>query len=148
MNQNALDAWKADPVRGIDIAVAAFAEKINVAIPIVVEKLAIDLWTKITRGNPVDTGLSRSWWHINEGAPDMSKPPERPRSRIGEFYPAPTTPSPVITGTQPVYITNNVDYVIFLEAGWSGQAPFGYVGLAILETVAEVDTLLKALEDK
>lgn len=146
MNQTRLDAWKANPVQGIDIAVAAFAEKINVAIPLVVEKLAIDLWTKITQGNPVDTGLSRSWWHIQEGAPDMTAPPKR-ESAAANQYPAPPVPSPTITGTAPVFITNNVDYVIFLEAGWSGQAPFGYVGLAILETVAEVDTILKSLED-
>lgn len=147
MNEARLEAWKANPVQGIDIAVAAFAEKIQVAIPLVVEKLAVDLWTKITRGNPVDTGLSRSWWKISEGAPDMTAPPKRESAAANQF-PAPETPTPTITGTAPVYITNNVDYVIFLEAGWSGQAPFGYVGLAILETVAEVDTILKSLEDK
>lgn len=85
--------------------------------------LALVLIDKITWLTPVDTGRARANWFIAEGAP-ITQATES------------TTPSneaPGLTGRQPIYITNNLPYIIALEYGHSGQAPFGMVRIALAQ---------------
>lgn len=146
---NRVSSIRAAGVMPLDIAVAAFAKKLELAVPIVVEKLAVDLHTKITRRNPVDTGLSRSRWTIREGEPDNSPVPEKLADGTITNPPTPPAyPPDGISGEKIVYITNNVEYVPYLEAGSSRQAPSGMVAISIYELEAEVEQLLKPLEDK
>lgn len=133
----------------LDVAVARFAEKLAIAPAVVVEKLAVDLHTKISRRNPVDTGLSRSRWTIREGEPDNT-PYTRPEAKKGQPKPPlppppPRDPPGGFTGTEIVYITNNVNYVEYLEQGSSQQAPSGMIKISVIETEAEVAQLLQSL---
>ena len=144
-----VDAIQSAGVVGVDIAVAAFAQALEIAVPLAVEKLAVDLHTKITRRNPVDTGLSRSRWTIREGEPDNSPVPEKLEDGSRTNPPAPAAMPPNgISGKEIVFITNNVEYVTYLEAGSSQQAPSGMVAISIFELEAEAEQILKQFEGK
>lgn len=144
----------AEGILDLGVAIGRFAEKLEVAPALVVEKLALDLHTKISRRTPVDTGLARSRWTIREGAPDATPVPKRPRRKVddtGAVVPPPgpsRDPPGGYTGTQPVYVTNNVPYVLYLEDGSSQQAPAGMIRISVMETRAEVSRILLDLEDK
>lgn len=151
MSKSASDFYKdraaaitAGGVMSLDIAVGAFAEKLGILPGVVTEKLAFDLHSKITRRTPVDTGRARHSWQVQEGSPNSTVAPENPTGPPLDVSPF---PEGKISGQAPVYITNALDYVVYLEAGTSRQAPAGMVKLAILEVQAEANAILKQLED-
>jgi len=116
----------------------SFANQLNIALPLVVQKVAIDLWTSITMRTPVDTGRARANWFLTQGAPSTQLD-EYKGAKTGEV--APPTPPDVstITGDEPVYIVNNLPYIEALENGHSKQAPAGMVALAIQAEEAQIN---------
>lgn len=135
----------------LDVAVAAFAAKLNLLPQVVTEKLVLDLHSKITLLTPVDTGRARSSWNIQEGTPNTSIPPEVAQAKgenRGKGSPPaiPYAPPAVqITGEKPVFITSSLEYVQYLEEGSSKQAPNGMVAIAILETKADIEAIMAKL---
>lgn len=83
----------------------------------------------VTR-TPVDTGRARANWQASNGAPvldqldttDAGKALSQGRGVIDQAPKFATT-----------YITNNLDYIQFLEEGSSSQAPQGMVAVTIEE---------------
>lgn len=108
-------------------------------------KIALHALVGVVNKTPVDTGRARSNWMV-----DINKVPTRTRDfggkgvkrspqaaasesiRHGERKIAKVTATPFVA----THITNNLEYIEYLEAGTSKQAPNGMVALTIQELVA------------
>lgn len=97
------------------------------------QKISLDLSSRLIFRSPVKTGRFRGNWHPSEGQvsrvafmntfdPDGS-------GTLAKIEAALAT----ISGKEPVHIQNNVPYSIFLLKGGSTQAPSGWVEGAIRE---------------
>jgi len=114
----------------------------------IIRKLALDIVANLVKaasegGTPVDTGWARSNWLINIGSP-ITTP-------AGEYGPAPASTAALSAGQGsmllysvhqgPVWISNNVPYIVFLNEGSSKQAPAGFVQAAIERAVRGIRTI-------
>lgn len=118
------------------------------------KRFAFMLYSSIVKKTPVDTGRARGNWNISVGSPDLTTSDTKdPKFKNPKSIPAGAD-------DQPIFITNNLDYIRKLEFGeypnppknksgktvngFSRQAPQGMVGV----TVANAETYLrKALND-
>lgn len=98
----------------------------------IIGKYAIRLMNEIIRDTPVDTGHAQSNWiasfktpfssvigskaRVNRGYQSAS------RARLGRYN---------ILTSGPIFISNNVAYIVRLNQGYSKQAPAGFVEAAI-----------------
>lgn len=88
---------------------------------------------KVILKTPVDTGRARGGWGagIDElgirGVPEQGSPAYEEGKALSEFRVDSTG------NTIRLSVTNNVEYIEFLEAGTSTQAPFGMVRISIRE---------------
>lgn len=95
----------------------------------------MDCYGRLVQRTPVDTGRARAGWHI-EGQVDDWKP------ALGVYEDAKKKAEAVIarqveklqglTDADIIYIMNNVEYILPLEAGWSMQSS-GFVSLFLIE---------------
>ena len=94
--------------------------------------VSFDLFKRIVKNTPVDTGRARASWNIQAGTPDLSVPPEGLPSYAPNLFP--------IVAWRPflkVWITNNLDYIVPLEEGHSKKVTPNagrMVRLSVLET--------------
>ena len=81
----------------------------------VATKVALDAFKSVVEKTPVDTGWARANWNFAEGKPDLS---EAKKPAKGRTLPPPDDPVPPAHVLLPVYyITNNISYIKYLEAG-------------------------------
>lgn len=99
------------------------------------KKVAIKIYESIVKKTPVDTGRARANWQISighqvngqvkEGDPSPYGSPPRDKAqqevKIGAMK----------KSDAPIYIQNNLPYIVGLEYGRSNQSPHGMVGLTI-----------------
>lgn len=100
---------------GLDISnldLAPLIKKMQIDADIAVRKISFELYTKITRRTPVDTGRARANWNISVGKPDYST-----TSSVK------VKPPLLNKGEGAIYITNNLPYISALELGHSKQSP-------------------------
>lgn len=122
--------------------IESLAKRVGLTRKLVVQKMTADIWTKLTYRTPFDTGRARASWNIAQGAPNTSVPPE---AKKGETIPAPGMPSTQeIDGTQPVFVTSNLEYMTYLNEGTSKQAPAKFIEFAAAETLAEAQLAAEA----
>lgn len=91
------------------------------------KKIALEALARVVQKTPVDTGRARGNWQVTVGTPA-----EGELAVTGRVEPA----SSGLAALKPfdvVYIVNNVDYIIYLEGGSSGQAPAGMVAVTVEE---------------
>jgi len=120
------------------IQVGNWAAKTKEKMHTVVRKVVLDISTRLVERSPVKTGRFRAnWQYAYSGAPryhteDVDPSGQATISRIA-----------ALIGSDPAgrvhTIVNNLPYAIPLEQGWSKQAPYGMVGLTVLEFEAIVD---------
>jgi len=122
-----------------------FMAKSKLSTRTIIRKFALDLLTKIIKKSPVDTGRFRgAWLYSMQELGGRDTVPFTPMQRrydkryssteenigksLGEFKES-------VTGSLDywVEIINGVDYAIFLEYGYSKQAPYGMVRLSMRE---------------
>ena len=104
----------------------------------------------VTSGTPVDTNFARAQW-----APSFQRSSDegvaRPRDRgeaktraAAEFQAHKRQSQQIRRSYQlslgPVYISNNANYIGFLNGGSSSQAPSNFVEAAIAEAVQRVES--------
>lgn len=127
--------------------IAKFARNASIGGDKVLKKFAFDLLARILRRSPVDTGRSRAGWFVSveklgagaitvtavQGGRTKSKnyDPQKVeegrkqgdyRQNLGKFV-----------MNKWVELINGVSYIVFLEYGYSEQAPYGMVRLSIRE---------------
>ena len=149
--------------KNFDMNLAEFSSKVrNFAQKVVPEKVVVfqkkivlEALRRVVLKTPVDTGRARGNWQVTigkqaEGVIDNSKwDKKRKVSKVNEAglpQNLNTTDRDVInaglaaiTDLPPfsvVYVTNNLEYIEYLEEGSSSQAPEGMVALTIEELKA------------
>lgn len=100
-----------------------------------------DCYGRLVQRTPVDTGRARAGWHI-EGEPSEWKPAP------GEYEKAKAEAAAVISQevlkledlskADVIYIMNNVEYILPLEAGWSRQSS-GFWALFLSELSSQLE---------
>jgi len=102
-----------------------FSKDAGLEINLVVRKISLDAYTRVTKKTPVLTGRAMANWNLSVGNIDDTTT----QSVI------PQTPMlPKNTGLdKAIYITNSLPYINRLEHGWSKKAPNGMVGVTMNE---------------
>jgi hypothetical protein len=130
---------------------AAFAESMHVGLGLAVKKIVLDLHSEVTALTPVDTGRLRAAWMIGVGEASEETPDDVPQAILdkrAEQKAKGTDPGPIfgppdppdvsdIDGTQPVFLSNNLEYAEAIEDGHSQQAPNGMLKVAIATIEAQ-----------
>lgn len=113
----------------------------------VMKKLTLDIVANLVSapdtgyGTPVDTGWARANWVPNIGTPKTTTEGTREAAEAGNVSSAGQQAgiASVVTGYRrdrgPIYISNNVPYILRLNEGSSRQAPKGFVQNAIAKAV-------------
>ena len=104
----------------------------------VVRKVVLDLYTRVILATPVDTGRARGGWACSVGAPDTSDTGRTDTTGQGSVgaMTSQISAQQSVLGVK-MYLTNNVEYIRFLEYGGeigargSPQAPQGMVRVAV-----------------
>jgi hypothetical protein len=138
-------------IQSFAIDLDQFARTLRINLRLVVKRTAFNLFGKIVRRTPVDTGRARASWDMTVGAPSArSLPPlsENERMTKSEATSAAMANRLAdygIVSLEPIYIINNVEYIGWLEHGKSRQAPAGMVQISLAEVEAE---MAKTLADR
>lgn len=110
-----------------------------------VVKAILDGFGRLVQATPKDTGRAQAGWQIgtDESVLDVTPPAiQRPKEQGNKTKAGGNTllseyaamirdavPSAAsLTKADVIYIVNNVEYIMMLEAGWSRQAPRGFIG--------------------
>ena len=132
----------------LDVAVLKFSEDIGLTVSTIIEKLAVDVHSGVTKRTPVDTGRARASWMISQGDPDLSVAPDMgdgdgKNKGAGSPPSDPIIPPPTIKsdGESKVWITNSLPYIERLENGHSKQAPAGMVAVTIAQIMTEFEAV-------
>jgi hypothetical protein len=115
----------------------AFADKLQLQIGFVIQKLALDFYSEVVEQTPVKTGRARASWNIGIGQPDDSIPPP------GNYAPPapPITDLSTIDGTREVFVTSTIPYMVRLEEGHSPKAE-RFVATAAARSQAQIDAVV------
>lgn len=110
-------------------SIRAFADKTGDTIEQVHRNVSFKLFRAIVYATPVDTGLARGSWIPSAGAPVLGgtalDAPATVEARIQSVVESATT-------DDILFLSNNVEYIIPLEYGWSQrQAPEGMVRINV-----------------
>lgn len=133
----------------------AFAQAINVNVNTVIRRAAAQLYSDIVTKWPVDTGYSRRNWQVSADPPPTDVIGVHPKkiknyqgptleplySPNGAETQIPTMPK----DTMRIWLVNNVEYAEALENGWSKQAPYGVIRIAIAQLEGEMNAIMKGL---
>jgi hypothetical protein len=125
-------------VKAFKLDIKKVAEKLDVSIGIIVTKIALEAWTKLTDRTPVDTGRAKASWTIKESSPSSVVP------EPGDYF-DPELPAKNYQGKKSVFVTTALDYVSFLNDGTSDQAPAGFVEIVLAEIEVELEHIIDSL---
>lgn len=131
----------ADDLRSFTLKMDEFAHRVGLSPGLVVKRVALDLFSRIVRKTPVDTGRARASWNISAGAPDLSIPEGQTFSAKN---PTQALSNVNVESGQTIYITSNLSYIVPLEEGHSQQAPAGMVAVSIEEIKLSMAALVSA----
>ena len=94
--------------------------------------ISLDLLARVVEKTPVDTGRARGAWVVGISRPSTGLG----RSNKRGFGPV-VAGAAKIRSAKPfgvIFISNNVEYIEFLENGSSAQAPAGMLAVSLEET--------------
>ncbi len=126
-------------VQQFNLQLDAFAKKIGIAGTLIQKRVAFDLFGRIVKKTPVDTGRARASWNMDVNQPNRTVQPEGQAS-----YPEPRVGAINVKPGDEIWISNNLPYIGELETGHSQQAPHGMMALSIVE----IEQQLRALEQQ
>lgn len=138
-----LNAKRTDSVKEFEkIIQETIALEIEGNALLVVKQVLIDFYNNVSTRTPEDTARARASWQFSEGQDNTTPQPEGMyKEKIPELM-AQTVAK--IQAAQPTvwYISNHLEYIEALEAGWSDQAPAGMFGLALQEMSQQLEQRL------
>jgi len=100
------------------------------------KQLVIELLRRVILKTPVDTGRARGNWQIGVGSIPKSKEDKQAQgdqAEAGEIVASALIKLKALGFGQIVWVSNNLDYILFLEDGGSTQAPEGMLKVSLLE---------------
>jgi hypothetical protein len=117
-------------------------DALETTIEAVMKKVALDIVANLVSspgngyGTPVDTGWARANWVPAIGSPYEGTAGSKKALNLGVQQQAIATVATSYRLSQgPIYISNNVPYIVLLNEGSSKQAPAGFVQNAISKAV-------------
>jgi len=93
--------------------------------------VAMRIYVNLVMTTPVDTGRARSNWIATIGSPSNATRAAGSASAAIRSAKQVFAPKSIPKEGATLYITNNLDYVVFLNQGSSKQAPAHFVEAAI-----------------
>lgn len=100
-----------------------------------------DCYARLVQRTPVDTGRARAGWHI-EGEPSEWKPApgeyEKAKAEAAAVISQEVLKLEALSKADVIYIMNNVEYILPLEAGWSRQSS-GFWALFLSELSSQLE---------
>lgn len=109
-----------------------------------VARAILDGFARLVQATPKDTGRAQAGWQISSDAsvldyvpPTIKRPEGAGKKKAGGDDILPeyaamireAVPSGAsLTEADVIYIVNNVEYIMMLEAGWSKKQPSGFIG--------------------
>ena len=107
---------------------------------LLVKKITRHLLVKLINKSPVDTGRFRGAWVVGVNTPDATDPesPDKAEGKANISYQRARVLITNIGTGDVVYISNNLDYALMLEYGWSEHAPEGMVAISLNEIEARL----------
>lgn len=126
------------------IDISRFVKKANGNIDVVVRKITFEVFSRVIRKTPVDTGRARGNWIASADRPvlvalDGAKSEKQALSDAGSV--ALKQPAGGV-----VFLANNLPYIQRLENGWSDQAPAGMVGTTLSEFPGIVSVTVRSVD--
>lgn len=110
-----------------------FAKSIGVKVSSLQKKIVLEALRRIVMKTPVDTGRARGNWQVTISSPSEKVMPNTFDKGGTETIQKALTVIEAIPPYSVVWISNNVNYITFLEEGSSQQAPSGMVALTVEE---------------
>lgn len=121
------------------LQLSEFARKAGRNADLVVQKVAVDILSRVVKRSPVDTGRFRGNWQVTIGLPASGNVATNDKSGAQAINSGAAVLASFQIGPS-IFITNNLPYGPRLEyEGWSKQAPAGMVRI----TVAEYEGLIR-----
>lgn len=98
-------------------------EKLGDGAKQIIVEILLEEFAQLQAGTPVDTGRAQAGWLISgEGASWGFVPAE------GQASYSPQAPElGSLMRSDVIFVINNVEYILYLEAGWSKKQPAGFV---------------------
>ena len=100
-----------------------------------------DCYGRLVQRTPVDTGRARAGWHIegeeNEWRPDPGEY-EKAKAEAAAIISQEVLKLEALSKADVIYIMNNVEYILPLEAGWSRQSS-GFWALFLSELSSQLE---------
>ena len=121
-----------------------FQKATGIATELVLKKYATEALTRIVQRTPVDTGAARYGWDAAGRALGVRVPRPSARAVIndpGEYE------ENLIGDRKFIRFANNIPYIIYLEYGWSKQAPLGMVRLTFAELRSGTDISRELMDE-
>lgn len=123
-----------------ELDLKAFGKSIETDLSIVLKKTALDLFKKIVKKTPRETGRAQASWIMSQQIPNTSY--VAPKLEKGKKYSISEALSNAKLGDvypySIIFITNNLEYIEALELGHSSQAPQGMVRMSLIELENEL----------
>jgi hypothetical protein len=117
-------------VASFSIDMAKFGAKTIKKMRLAARRIALDVFGRVIKRTPVDTGRLRGNWQTTVARPAEGEVDVRGRAQTRDE-------ARVITdlwgGEGSVFLTNNLPYAEAIEMGHSQQAPSGMVRITIVE---------------
>lgn len=114
---------------GWTIPIDTLVKNAKADVETVVRRVTLEIFTNVVRRSPVKSGRFRANWNVSFGTPNYATTESTQKARgMEEAKRSATLP---VGGT--VYISNALPYATRLENGWSRQAPYGMVRLAVTQ---------------
>ena len=121
---------------GWSINISKLAEAYKVRTETIVRKIVLDLFVRVVKGSPVDTGRFKGAWLVGSGAMPsfvMGRTDKSPGGSINSMTQIELNGVLKQPVDQPFWLANNLPYAVRLEYGYSQQAPSGMVRIAVRE---------------
>jgi hypothetical protein len=149
----------ANDFRTFGLQLDDFARKVGVSGTTVAKRVGFDVFGRIVRKTPVDTGRARASWNISVNQADRSlanvQTTVKPGTTITKTLQRRSVKAAVTAlqnqtlGTfqmkpgDTIWISNNLPYIVKLEEGHSKQAPAGMVAVSIAEVNVSMSRLVQ-----
>lgn len=103
-------------------------------------QIAYEVVAVLVETTPVDTGWARANWVPRVGSPQLN--PVGSRTAVSQSDQAQGLASlaAFTLDRGSIFVTNNVPYIRRLNAGWSKQAPAGFIQSSIFRALSAVET--------
>ena len=100
-----------------------------------------DCYGRLVQRTPVDTGRARAGWHIEGESSEWKPAPgeyEKAKAEAAAAISQEVLKLEALSKADVIYIMNNVEYILPLEAGWSRQSS-GFWALFLSELSSQLE---------